>query len=147
MAASYICRMTDFSEDLENCLQTLGSGGVILYPTDTVWGLGCDATNEKAVAEIFKIKRRADSKSMIVLVADEREVFRYVSQLDLGVFDYLQSASKPTTVIYEGAVGLAENLIHSDGTIGIRIVNDDFCKHLVKRFRKPVVSTSANISG
>src|SRR5687768_13283657 len=99
--------MTGFSEDLENCLQALRNGGVILYPTDTVWGLGCDATNEQAVEKIFRIKHRPDNKSMIVLVADEREILQYVSQLDLLVFDYLETTTRPTTVIYKGAIGLA----------------------------------------
>ena len=139
--------MTSFSEDLEHCLDTLKNGGVILYPTDTIWGLGCDATNEEAVARIFRIKQRPDNKSMIVLVADERDILQYVSAVDLSVFDYLASQSRPTTVIYPGAIGLAENLVSEDGSVGIRIVNDEFCRHLIKRFRKPIVSTSANISG
>ena len=139
--------MTSFTEDLERCLETLKNGGVILYPTDTIWGLGCDATNAEAVARIFHIKKRPDNKSLIVLVADERDVLQYVSAVDLSVFDYLESQSRPTTVIYPGAIGLAENLVSEDGSVGIRIVNDEFCRHLIKRFRKPLVSTSANISG
>jgi L-threonylcarbamoyladenylate synthase len=139
--------MDDFSADVDQCLEVLRQGGVILYPTDTVWGLGCDATNAAAVDRIFAIKQRPAAKSMIVLVADEREVLQYVASADLQVFDYLQSASKPTTVIYEGAIGLAENVMSDDGSIGIRIVDEPFCRHLIRRFRKPLVSTSANISG
>lgn len=139
--------VNNFEKDIEACLSVLKEGGIILYPTDTVWGIGCDATNEKAVAKIYALKKRDDSKAMIILVADEREVLQYTAAPDLRVFDYLQSTVKPTTVIYEGAIGLANNLIAADGSIAIRICNDEFCRHLIKRFRKPIVSTSANISG
>ena len=139
--------MVDFENDIEQCLKVLQNGGLILYPTDTVWGIGCDATNEKAVEKVYKLKRRPDEKAMIVLVADERDVLQYVASPDLAVFDYLQEAKKPTTVIYEDAIGLADNLVGKDGSIAIRICNEKFCKHLIKRFRKPIVSTSANISG
>jgi L-threonylcarbamoyladenylate synthase len=139
--------MNDFEKDIDNCLRVLHNGGVILYPTDTIWGLGCDATNEEAVRKIYNIKKRPGDKSLIVLLADERDVLRYVAALDLEVFDYLQTTTKPTTVIYDGAIGLAENLVASDGSIAIRVVNEMFCRHLIKRFRKPLVSTSANISG
>ena len=139
--------MVDFEKDIEQCLQVLQNGGLILYPTDTVWGIGCDATNEKAVEKVYKLKRRPDEKAMIVLVADERDVLQYVASPDLAVFDYLQEAKKPTTVIYEDAIGLADNLVGKDGSIAIRICNEQFCKHLIKRFRTPIVSTSANISG
>jgi L-threonylcarbamoyladenylate synthase len=139
--------MTDFLPDIENCLLVLQNGGVILYPTDTVWGLGCDATNSTAVKKIFSIKQRAEAKSLIVLMADERDVLQYVAAPDLQVFDYLDTAAKPTTVIYDGIIGLGENVLAADGSAGIRIVKEPFCKHLIKRFRKPIVSTSANISG
>jgi L-threonylcarbamoyladenylate synthase len=146
-AVIYICPMTDFEKDIQNCLEVLSKGGIILYPTDTIWGLGCDATNEDAVAGIYQVKQRPAEKSLIVLVADERQVIQYVSQLDLQVFDYLKSYKKPATVIYNGPIGLADNLLSKDGTIAIRIVDDPFCKSLIKRFRKPIVSTSANVSG
>jgi len=139
--------MMIIENDIEQCLQVLKTGGLILYPTDTVWGIGCDAANEKAVEKIYALKKRPDEKAMIVLVADEREVLKYVASPDLQVFDYLEQTSKPTTVIYEGAIGLADNLTGKDGSIAIRICKDSFCKHLIKRFRKPIVSTSANISG
>lgn len=139
--------MTDFSADIEQCLKSLEQGGTILYPTDTIWGLGCDATNGQAVEKIYQIKERPANKSMIVLVAGERDVLQYVSGLDLQVFDYLEKMPRPTTVIYEGAIGLADSVINADGSVAIRIVKDTFCKHLIKRFRKPIVSTSANISG
>lgn len=139
--------MVDFEKDIEQCLQVLKEGGLILYPTDTVWGIGCDATNAAAVEKIYKLKQRPDEKAMIVLVADERDVLQYVAAPDLQVFDYLEETAKPTTVIYEGAIGLADNLVAADGSIAIRICREDFCRHLIKRFRKPIVSTSANISG
>lgn len=139
--------MLPFNHDIESCLEKLEQGGLILYPTDTVWGIGCDATNAEAVARIYSLKQRSDSKAMIVLVADERDILKYVSQPDLQVFDYIKGVSKPTTVIYDGAVDLADNLTAEDGSVAIRICEDVFCKHLIKRFRKPLVSTSANISG
>ncbi|MBS1603722.1 MAG: threonylcarbamoyl-AMP synthase [Bacteroidetes bacterium] len=137
----------DFEKDIDNALNTLQSGGLILYPTDTIWGIGCDATNASAVAKVYALKQRVATKSLIVLMADERDILKYTSQPDLRVFDYLRSTTKPTTVIYEGAIGFADNLVNEDGTIAIRLVDDTFCKHLIKRFRKPIVSTSANISG
>lgn len=139
--------MTSFQPDIDQCLQALNNGGIILYPTDTVWGIGCDATNEQAVEKIFTLKQRPQKKSMIILLADERDVLQYVASPDLRVFDYLRTVQKPTTVIYDGAVGLPDNLVAEDGTIAIRLVDDPFCKHLIKRLRKPLVSTSANIAG
>lgn len=137
----------NFDIDIEESLRVLNSGGLILYPTDTVWGIGCDATNEDAVAAIYALKKRSDEKSMIILLADERDIIKYVTQPDPKVFDYIKGIHKPTTIIYEGAVGLAPNLTPQNNTIAIRITKDRFCKDLIKRFRKPIVSTSANISG
>jgi L-threonylcarbamoyladenylate synthase len=137
----------DFTPDVENCLDTLRHGGLILYPTDTIWGIGCDATDAAAVKKIYDLKKRPETKSMIVLLADEKDLLRYVTQPDLQVLDYLRTVQKPTTVIYKDPVGLADNLISADGTIAIRIVKENFCKHLIKRLRKPLVSTSANFSG
>ena len=139
--------MMDFQYDLEQCLKVLEEGGLILYPTDTIWGIGCDATNSAAVQKVYALKQRQDEKALIILVAEERDVLKYVAGADLAVFDYLQQANKPTTVIYDGAIGLAGNLTGKDGSIGIRICQEPFCRHLIKRFRKPIVSTSANISG
>lgn len=136
----------NFDDDIINCLKVLQAGGIILYPTDTIWGIGCDVTNEKAVEKIYRLKKRQDEKTMIVLVADEKQVLQHSATPDLAVFDWLKNTSKPTTVIYDGAIGIAENLVADDGTIAIRICKDDFCKQLIKRFRKPIVSTSANIS-
>jgi L-threonylcarbamoyladenylate synthase len=137
----------EFENDILHCLEILHAGGIILYPTDTIWGIGCDATSAGAVKKIFELKRRPESKSMIVLLADVREINRYVSHLQPYVSQYLENTKEPTTVIYEGPIGLADNLVAEDGSIAIRIVRDDFCRHLIKRLRKPLVSTSANISG
>ena len=136
-----------FENDINECIAVLQSGGLILYPTDTIWGIGCDAANENAVAKIYALKKRADEKSMVVLVADEQTITTYVTQPNLKVFDYIKGIYKPTTVIYDGAIGLASNVIAEDGSAAIRIVKDDFCKQLIKKFQKPIVSTSANISG
>ncbi len=136
-----------FENDIVNSLEVLKKGGTILYPTDTVWGIGGDATNADAVKKIHAIKQRADSKTMIILVGDERDILKYVAAPDLAVFDFLREQTRPTTMIFNGAIGLPDNLIAEDGSIAIRIVQDEFCRHLIKRFRKPIVSTSANISG
>lgn len=139
--------MKAFEKDIEKCLETLKKGGLILYPTDTVWGIGCDATNEKAIEKIYKLKRRSDEKAMIVLAADEKDIMQHVAAPDLSLFDYLDQTTKPTTVVYDGALGFADNIVAKDGSIAIRICKDEFCRQLIKRFRKPIVSTSANISG
>jgi L-threonylcarbamoyladenylate synthase len=136
-----------FEQDIKQAIEVLQRGGIILYPTDTIWGLGCDATNPEAIKRIYGIKQRDDSKSLIVLMAEERDVLQYVAAPDLAVFDFLETQERPTTIIYEQAVGLPDNLVAADGSIGIRLTQDVFCRHLVKRFRKPIVSTSANISG
>ncbi len=139
--------MIEFEKDIISCLEVLNKGGIILYPTDTVWGIGCDATDPVAVEKIYKLKERPGSKAMIILVADERDIIRYTASPDMKIFDHLAKINKPTTVIYDHAIGLADNLVATDGTIAIRICMDEFCRHLIKRFRKPIVSTSANISG
>lgn len=139
--------MTDFANDIEQCLSVLRDGGTIVYPTDTIWGIGCDATNAEAVEKVIAIKHRPQNKSFVVLVADENDILKYTASPDLEVFNYLEKTIKPTTVIYDHAIGLAENVLAADGSIAIRIVKDEFCRHLIKRFRKPLLSTSANISG
>ena len=138
---------TFFETEVEKALDILRKGGVIVYPTDTIWGIGCDATNETAVRRIYEIKKRQDSKSMIILVADERDVLKYVAAPDPAVFDFIESQTRPVTIIFEHALGMPGNLVAEDGSIAIRIVRDEFCRHLIKRLRKPIVSTSANISG
>jgi len=139
--------MEVFEEEVGQCIEVLRNGGVILYPTDTIWGLGCDATNEEAIRKVYHIKQREDSKSLIVLLAEEREVLQYVAAPDMEVFNFLEEQVRPTTIIYEQAVGLPDNLVATDGSVAIRLVKDPFCRHLVRRLRKPLVSTSANISG
>jgi L-threonylcarbamoyladenylate synthase len=137
----------EMDDDIKECIKVLKRGGIILYPTDTVWGIGCDATNEAAVEKIFAVKKRNEEKSMIILVTDENEILQYTNDPDAVIFDYIKGVHKPTTVIYEGARNVAKNLINKDGSIGIRIVNDPFCKKLISAFGKPIVSTSSNISG
>ena len=139
--------MTDIAKDIERSLSVLINGGLILYPTDTIWGIGCDATNEQAVNKIFTLKGRAEIKSMIILLSAVNDISRYVSQPDPEILDYLLTASQPTTAIYKNGINVARGLINSDGTIAIRIVKDEFCTALINAFGKPIVSTSANISG
>lgn len=134
-------------EDIKLALDVLKNGGVILYPTDTIWGLGCDATNAEAVKKVYEIKQRSDSKSMLVLLDNPGYLTYYVKEVPEIAYDLIELADKPLTIIYPGAQKLAENLIAADGSIGIRFPNDDFCKQLIGRFKKPIVSTSANISG
>lgn len=139
--------MQPYNQDIDTCIEKLNEGGIILYPTDTVWGIGCDATNKVAVDRIYRLKKRSDSKAMIVLVAEEKDILQYVTQPGLQIFDYIKGVNRPTTVIYEGAIQLADNLLAENGSVAIRICADPFCKSLIKRFGKPIVSTSANISG
>jgi L-threonylcarbamoyladenylate synthase len=137
----------EIETDIEQCLKVLNAGGIILYPTDTVWGLGCDATNEEAVEKIIALKQRPAQKSFVVLAATERDILKYIASPDISVFDYLKNNPKPTTVIYENAIGIAANAIADNGSVAIRICGEYFCRTLIKRFRKPLVSTSANING
>ncbi len=134
-------------EDIKNAVKVLKEGGVILYPTDTVWGIGCDATNEEAVVKVYKIKHRDDSKALICLVDSDARLQRYVRNVPNIAWDLLDAAIKPTTVILDGAVNLAPNLIAEDGSIAMRITKEPFSKELCYRFQKALVSTSANISG
>ncbi|KGI59586.1 Sua5/YciO/YrdC/YwlC family protein [Prevotella sp. DNF00663] len=135
------------AEDIKNAIECLKSGGVILYPTDTVWGIGCDATNAEAVAKVYKIKRRDDSKALICLVDSDARLQRYVRNVPNVAWDLFDLATKPTTVILDEAVNLAPNLIAEDGSIALRITKEAFSRELCFRFQKPLVSTSANISG
>lgn len=134
-------------EDIKNAIDAMKKGGVILYPTDTVWGIGCDATNPEAVAKVYKIKKRSDSKAMICLVDSDARLQRYVRNVPNVAWDIMDLATKPTTIILDGAVNLAENLIADDGSVAMRITNEAFSKELCYRFQKPLVSTSANFSG
>jgi len=134
-------------EDIKAALEVLHKGGVILYPTDTIWGLGCDACNEEAVKRIYAIKNRVDSKSMLVLMENAALLDRYVAEVPDIAFDLIELTDKPLTIVYDGAKNLAKNLIAEDGSIGIRITTEAFSSDLIRRFKRPVVSTSANISG
>lgn len=134
-------------EEIQAAVDILKDGGIILYPTDTVWGIGCDATNEEAVAKIFELKKRSDTKSLITLVSDADMLGRYVKVIPEAAINLIEVNDKPMTIIYPGAMNLAPNVIAADGSVGIRIPMSDFCRELVRRFRKPIVSTSANISG
>lgn len=134
-------------EEIRKACEVLQKGGVILYPTDTVWGIGCDATNEEAVKRVYEIKRRADSKAMLVLVDSDVKVDFYVKDVPEVAWELIQYATKPLTVIYDDARNLAPNLIGEDGSVGIRVTSEEFSKQLCFRFRKAIVSTSANISG
>ncbi len=135
------------NEDIKKALEVLKSGGVILYPTDTVWGLGCDAANKEAAEKIFKIKKRNEQKSMLILLNNINAVYSYVEIVPEIAFDIIELSDKPITVILPGAKNLAENLIADDGSIGIRITKEPFTEQLLQKFRKPIVSTSANIAG
>ena len=133
--------------DIKNAVEVLKKGGVILYPTDTIWGIGCDATNPEAVNRIYKIKKREDTKSMLVLMENPALLDRYVEEVPEVAWDLVEITTTPLTVIYPKAKNLAQNLIAADGSIGIRFTKEEFTSKLLQRFRRPLVSTSANISG
>lgn len=135
------------SEDIKNAVECMRRGGVILYPTDTVWGIGCDATNEAAVRRVYEIKHRDDSKALICLVDSDARLQRYVRDVPPVAWELIDAIVEPTTLILDGAVNLAPNLIAPDGSIGIRITREPFSHDLCYRFQKAIVSTSANISG
>lgn len=135
------------NEDIKKACEVMEKGGVILYPTDTIWGIGCDATNEEAVKRVFEIKHRVDSKAMLVLIDTASKLNYYVKEISDVAWDLIEVADRPMTIIYDGARNLASNLIAEDGSVGIRVTNEAFSKQLCMRFRKAIVSTSANISG
>ena len=139
--------MNEFQADIETCLEVLNQGGIILYPTDTVWGLGCDATNEHAIKKIFALKKRSEAKSMIVLVENEEAVSNYTDAALMPVHIYLRENKDPVTVIYPKAKNISSSIISNDGSVGIRVPKDSFCLNLLSKLKKPIVSTSANISG
>jgi L-threonylcarbamoyladenylate synthase len=137
----------NYNEDIKQALEVLQRGGVILYPTDTIWGIGCDATNPEAVKRVYDIKRRADSKAMLVLVDSDVKVDFYVKDVPEVAWSLIELSTKPLTIIYDGARNLAPNLLAEDGSVGIRVTREAFSKQLCFRFRRAIVSTSANISG
>ena len=136
-----------FTNDIIKAVEVLRSGGIILYPTDTIWGIGCDATNITAVKRIYEIKQRQDTKSMLVLMENPNLLNSYIGEVPEIAWELIEVADTPLTIIYSGAKNLASNLLANDGSIGIRITNEPFTQQLIQRFRKPIVSTSANISG
>ncbi|MFD0837512.1 L-threonylcarbamoyladenylate synthase [Mariniflexile aquimaris] len=133
--------------EINNALKALKNGGLILYPTDTVWGIGCDATNPEAVKKVYELKQRIDSKALICLVADDRMLKKYVKKIPEVALNIIEVTDKPTTIIYDDAQNLAANLIAEDGTIAIRIPDDEFCFQLCRKLNGAIVSTSANLSG
>jgi L-threonylcarbamoyladenylate synthase len=133
--------------EIENALQVLKRGGLILYPTDTVWGIGCDATNPEAIERVFELKKRTDKKSLICLVHDFKMLEFHVDNVPEVAYDILKYAVKPTTIIYDSPIRVPEMLIAEDNSLAIRVVKDAFCKELIRKLRRPIVSTSANISG
>ena len=134
-------------EEINNCVKVLQEGGLIVYPTDTVWGIGCDATNPEAVQKVYALKNRESSKPLICLVANQAMLERHVKEVPDVAYDIMDFATKPTTIIFDQPLGVAKNLVAEDNTLGIRIASDKFCQYLTNKFRKPIVSTSANISG
>jgi len=133
--------------EIEQALTTLKRGGLILYPTDTLWGIGCDATNADAVESVYRLKERAESVAFICLVNDYKMLDKYVERVPEIVYDILKNADKPTTIIYDDPIRVAENLIAKDNSLGMRVVQDKFCRELIRKFGRPIVSTSANESG
>lgn len=132
--------------EINNALKVLKQGGTILYPTDTVWGIGCDATNYEAVEKIYNLKLRKESKSMICIVSNFKMLNQYIEDVPEVAYDIIKYAIKPTTIIYDRPLHVAENLIASDNTLAIRVIREGFCNSLLRKFKKPIVSTSANIS-
>ncbi|MBC9796036.1 L-threonylcarbamoyladenylate synthase [Sinomicrobium weinanense] len=134
-------------EEINNTIPILKEGGLLLYPTDTVWGIGCDATNADAVAKVYQLKRRPDAKALICLVSDVAMLERYIPEIADVTYDIIDLATKPTTIVYDNPAGIAKNLVAEDNTLAIRVASDEFCRKLIRKFGKPLVSTSANISG
>ncbi|MCI5560951.1 MAG: L-threonylcarbamoyladenylate synthase [Phocaeicola sp.] len=139
--------MANIKDEVKRACEVLATGGVILYPTDTIWGIGCDATNEKAVQRVYEIKKRMDSKALLVLVDHDLKLSYYLQEVPAVAYDLIDYSTKPLTIIYDKARNLAPNLLAEDGSVGIRITQETFSKELCFRFRKAIVSTSANISG
>ena len=134
-------------EEINKCVNVLQNGGLIVYPTDTVWGIGCDATNPEAVQKVYALKKREVSKPLVCLVANQAMLERHVKEVPDVAYDIMDFATKPTTIVFDQPLGVADNLVAADNTLGIRVASDKFCQYLINKFRKPIVSTSANISG
>ncbi len=134
-------------EEIKKAIQVLKKGGIIVYPTDTIWGIGCDATNANAIKKIHKLKRRVEEKTMIVLVSDAETIKDYVYEVPEAAYDLIEVWDKPLTIVYDGAKNLASNLVRDNDTVAIRVSKDEFSRRLIEEFGKPIVSTSANESG
>ena len=134
-------------QDIQKCIEVLAAGGTILYPTDTIWGIGCDATQSHATQKVYQLKQREDAKAMLILVNSADMLSRYVEEIPAMADEIIEINDNPLTIIYPAGRNLAGNLLSPDGTIGIRITSDPFCIELIRRFRKPLVSTSANVAG
>lgn len=139
--------LREYRDDIRQAIEVMNKGGVILYPTDTIWGIGCDATNEAAVRRVFEIKKRADAKALITLVDSEVKLEFYVNDIPEVAWDLIEVAERPLTIIFDHARNLAPNLLAEDGSAGIRITKEEFSKNLCMRMKRAIVSTSANISG
>lgn len=139
--------LREYRDDIRQAIEVMNKGGVILYPTDTIWGIGCDATNETAVRRVFEIKKRADAKALITLVDSEAKLEFYVNDIPEVAWDLIEVAERPLTIIFDHACNLAPNLLAEDGSAGIRITKEEFSKNLCMRMKRAIVSTSANISG
>ena len=134
-------------QEINTCIKELQKGNLILYPTDTVWGIGCDATNPEAVKKVYQLKNREDSKALICLVANQAMLERHIEEVPDVAYDLIDLAEKPITIVFDQPKGIAKNLIAEDNTLAIRVASDKFCQYLINKFGKPIVSTSANISG
>jgi L-threonylcarbamoyladenylate synthase len=132
--------------EIENALKVLSEGGIILYPTDTIWGIGCDATNDKAVKRVYELKKRAKSKALIILIAEYAHMYKLLDQVSPNAYEYMHK-SKPTTVIFDNIKNISRNILATDGSAAVRLVKDRFCENLILKLKRPIVSTSANISG
>ena len=137
----------NIKQEVNDALEVIKRGGLILYPTDTVWGIGCDASNPAAIEKVYQLKQRHESKALICLVSDFKMLNQFVEEVPEVAYDILKYAVKPTTIIYDKPIRVAANLVPEDNTLAIRVVKNDFCKELIRKFRRPIVSTSANISG
>lgn len=134
-------------EEIDKSIDIINKGGLLLYPTDTVWGVGCDATNPEAVKKIYELKKREDNKALICLVSDTRMLEKHVYEVPDAAYDIVDLSDKPTTIIYDQPINVANNLIAEDNTLAIRVASDEFCQKLIRKLKRPLVSTSANISG
>ncbi|UNY97568.1 threonylcarbamoyl-AMP synthase [Zhouia spongiae] len=133
--------------EIQQALEALNNGGLILYPTDTVWGIGCDATNPEAVKKVYELKQREDSKALICLVSDIRMLEKFIFEVPEVAYQLIEATDKPTTIIYDKPINIADNLIAPDRTLAVRVASDEFCQRMIRQFKRPLVSTSANISG